>query len=451
VANEQCSEFGCNQERQNGRTICRSCRHVRYLRKKGVAASSTSTGETPSVTTNAAEGSAVSRVYSDSELETLSGALLEDDLLRFWSLDPDEWVIVDGSLVVNRWSVTNGKGERYWNHQFKARLLRRVNEGGEIAEVLRAPAVTVDWRPTASSFGDFDRELTIVHLDAQIGYWQDHDGNWHTTHDESALDLDLQITQAAAEWYGVARQVDVGDLLDLPMLSTFKSAPAVVAAPALNRATARTAQWLSAAAALTPEAELHWIMGNHEQRLIKWLSHNAPHLIGLKRAGENEPLLSIDSLTGANEYGWQIEGPYPDGAVWLNHNTKVEHGTVAKGTAGATADTYLKEEVNRIYGHATRTGIVFRDVPRNDQLRTYVAAGGGGRMKIDGAVPDGGGVNEWGEPGRGAAKPWHQGVMLVWTDPDGHDTPEVEFVSFYSGRAFWQGQKFMARVNENGE
>jgi hypothetical protein len=48
-----------------------------------------------------------------------------------------------------------------------------------------------------------------------------------------------------------------------------------------------------ATAALAPDAAIHWLAGNHDQRLIDWLTDHAPQLIGLRRAGAGaqEPVI----------------------------------------------------------------------------------------------------------------------------------------------------------------
>lgn len=438
-----CGASDCSEPRVEGRTLCGKCYYKRR-KARGV--------DTPMVETDGDTGKAVSRKFTDEELSQIGADLLEPELLHFWGLDPAEWRIVDGSLKASRRYAENAKGEPSWSHQYAANIekIRPDDEPEPVIERAGPITITNPRKARSKARASHGRELTVIHLDAQIGYWQDHEGEWHTTHDEAAIDLDLQITEYANETFGVDRQVDVGDLIDLPMLSTHSSAPAVVTVPALNKATERAATLLAQMG--QHGGDLHWIMGNHEERLTRYLTKNAPELVGITVAGSDKPVLSVGYLTGAEELGWQLHGPYPDGYVWLNHNTKVEHGHVAKGTAGATADTYLKEEVNRFYGHTTRAATVYRDIPRGtEDVRTFVTAGGGGRMKIDGAVPDGGGVNEFGEPGRGKPKPWHQGMILVWTDKEGETVPEANYVSFYGGKAFFQGREFQARCTPNGE
>ena len=68
-------------------------------------------------------------------------------------------------------------------------------------------------------------------------------------------------------------------------------------------------------------------------------------------------------------------------------------------------------------------------------------------MKLDGSVPDGGWINDHGEPGRKNAKQWHQGVIVVMYDLTGERTPEAEYVSFYNGRCVWRGEEFIARCD----
>lgn len=49
----------------------------------------------------------------------------EDSLLIGWRLDPDEWRIIDGTLLVNRWQTKAADGPATWLYQYKARVARR--------------------------------------------------------------------------------------------------------------------------------------------------------------------------------------------------------------------------------------------------------------------------------------------------------------------------------------
>jgi hypothetical protein len=415
----------------------------------------TTGGELPSVSLTGDEGTAVSRVYDEATAETLT----PDDMLRGWKLDPSVWEIVDGTVGVNRWMVSgrdaDGEFVEHWNYQYKAKVRKRSNVAD--AELRRAAPITVVVKTPSRlpARRTTDLKTAVVYEDAQVAYWQDpDDGTWHTAHDEAALDVALQITQDLEAETGIDEVVDVGDLLDLPNFSKHRSAPSFMSSAALNKSIDRAARLLAERAAATPHARRRWLTGNHEQRLTNWLIDYAPQLLGVRRAGQKAPMLSLGYLLGIDEIGWElVPDPYPTGAVWLNHNTRVIHGTKA---GSRTAASYLSDEVNTVFGHTPRVQMEHRSVSRVDAdgapaVRTYVSAGGGGFMRIDGRIPPGAfsGVDERGVPGRGAA-PWQQGFWVVTFDPEGRMVPRAEPVMITAGRADFRGRVYRARCDADG-
>lgn len=300
-------------------------------------------------------------------------------------------------------------------------------------------------------------ETAVVFPDAQIGYWQDRDGAWHTLHDESALDVSLQILADVDAEHGVDVVVDLGDLEDLPAFTSHPSPLAMLRQEAFNLSLNRGHRVLAERTALTPNARLRrWIRGNHEQRFIEFLAKFAPQLIGLVLPGQEmeSPILSLPFLMRLDEIGWVMDpdSAYPNDALWLTHNLRCIHGTVGKTKVGDTLNAYLHEgDFSTIAGHTPHAGLGYRTVSSNGRTRTYLAHTPGGFMRVDGSVPSRNTRNnDWGEPGKSDGVRWEQGFSVVHYDPEGSVVPQIEHIVIFGGRAVWRGKEYVARVDADG-
>jgi hypothetical protein len=246
--------------------------------------------------------------------------------------------------------------------------------------------------------------------------------------------------------------IDVGDFLDCTNFSTHRSAPGQVDRAGFHHSLVKAQTELATVTALTPNAVRHLIPGNHEQRIINWLTDNAPFLMGVTLPNDHgHELLSLENLLGTDGHGWQVAAPYPGGIVWLNHNTRCVHGWVAKGVPGASAAEYLRDEVNTFFGHTPRAQTAHRTVARGAATRTFVAHTPGGLMRIDGAVPSGTTATRInGEPALSRGERWEQGFSVVFYDPDGKTVPLIEHVPIFGTRAVWRGREYTATCDADG-
>ena len=300
-------------------------------------------------------------------------------------------------------------------------------------------------------------ECAVVFADSQIWYWQDIEGEWRPTHDEAALDIGLQIMADVQAEHGIDAVVDLGDLGDFPNVSAHPSPLAMTLHGSTNMATARISRLMAERTALSPDAKIRrWLRGNHEQRWTTWLATNAAHLIGLRRAGDEDdvPILSLQYLTRSAELGWALgERSYPNDVLWLSRNLRCVHGTIAKSQVGSTLNEYLREEVNTIAGHTPHAGVAYRTVARGGQTRTYVACTPGGFMRVDGVVPSESTKNtDRGQPSESDGKPWEQGMAVVfYSIGDTSTVPQIEHIPFFGGRAVWRGRLYEARCDVDGK
>jgi hypothetical protein len=203
--------------------------------------------------------------------------------------------------------------------------------------------------------------------------------------------------------------------------------------------------------AISPDAAAYWILGNHEQRLTNFLTDNAPQLIGLHRAGADvEPVLSVEYLCRTDELGIDVRGPYPEGSVWLNDSLRFEHG---RFTGPHPEAKYLVEmEVSTIYGHTHRAVLAYREVDRGPKgLLSYLAGSPGCLARLDGKLPSTkSGVGSDGKPGLRHSETWQQGVMVMRYNPAGGELPSAHIVRIINGVAEWEGRKFVARCDIDG-
>lgn len=293
----------------------------------------------------------------------------------------------------------------------------------------------------------------VIYPDAQIWYWQGKDGVWHTTHDEAALDVALQVQMDVEAEHGVDDLVDLGDFLDFPVFSKHRSSPVHVLRESLGRSIDRGHTILAERRAVSPKATARMLDGNHDARLILHLIDTNPFLVGLRVAGQDKdepPVLSLRNLLRLADIGWEHVGPYPTGEVWLSPDFRLVHGDCVRPSSAATNTAYLRDEVSTIYGHTHRAGMDYRSVQRQEGLRRYVAGSPGMLCRVDGSVPSAkGGHDDDGQPSLSRGETWDQGIFVVHYDPEG-GTPRVEHVLIHSGHAVWRGRDYYARCDADG-
>lgn len=277
----------------------------------------------------------------------------------------------------------------------------------------------------------------VVLPDMQIGYWRDPDtGQLEPTQDESALSVARAIIRATAPDDIIMH----GDNLDFPEFGRYRKTPTFVQTTqaAIDRATRLMAELRTDA----PEARMVWIEGNHEARLPNLIVDNAVAAFGLKRPGDNWPVLSVPNLCRLDEVGVEYVAGYPASDFWMNDNLRVIHGNHVN-SRGATATRYLEDErVSVLYGHIHRREWVEKTRHTRYGPRTLLAASFGCLCRIDGAVPSTkGGTDLFGRP-LAHAEDWQTGLGIVHYHPDGRFA--VESVAIWDGWAMHRGTEFTA-------
>jgi hypothetical protein len=92
------------------------------------------------------------------------------------------------------------------------------------------------------------------------------------------------------------------------------------------------------------------ILGNHDDRLRKYIAAKAKGFAGLRA-------LDFDALTEASKYGWAtVPEPYR-----VAPGVDSVHGLAVRSKAGYTAHAHLERmDTNVVHGHTHRAALVFR-------------------------------------------------------------------------------------------
>lgn len=122
-------------------------------------------GWKPHVTHGEAEGEAVTGIMREPTND-------ERTIIEAWALDPEEWEIIPGTLLCNRWQGMTGKNqgnELVWLYQYKARLRKRTTLNGIDMADLIAEIRTDNLNRPPSMPTDDEMALIVNLADWQVG------------------------------------------------------------------------------------------------------------------------------------------------------------------------------------------------------------------------------------------------------------------------------------------
>ena len=296
----------------------------------------------------------------------------------------------------------------------------------------KLPAVKVTKEKTTSW------NQAVIFPDMQIGYYYGKNGELVATHDETAIDLALAITKSV----NPQKVILVGDNLDLPEMGRYRLSPA------FNRTTQASIDYATELMFrirdAAPEAEIVWLAGNHEERLVNYILDNASAAFGLRQGARPDsfPVLSVPHLCRLDEMGVTYLEGYPANDYWINERLRVIHGDKVKSN-GSTAHKYLDSlKTSVIYGHIHRREWAERSFVKWDGAKTIMAASPGTLARVDGAVPSTrGGLDIHGRP-LTVVEDWQQGIAVVtYEDHDEHRFFYTQ-VPFHGGMAEFRGKLF---------
>lgn len=315
------------------------------------------------------------------------------------------------------------------------------DEGPDWPVVQQAPAVRVKSRPASKRQID-DWKRAVILPDIQVGFRKFDDGTLDPFHDEVAIEVAMQILRDADPDLVVL----VGDNLDLPEWSVkFIQEPAFAQTTqlAVNRLYLLLA---NIRANLREGARIVYIEGNHDRRLVTFITNNAKQALHLKQASptpDSWPVMSVPHLLRLDELGVEYVAGYPAARYWINDNLMVIHGHKVKSN-GSTASAVIDDErVSTLFGHVHRMEEIYKTRHTRGGPRFILAATMGTLARIDGAVPSTKGATDLQGRAIQSFENWQQGLSVVDYQP-GDGEFEYSSTLIHGGKARWRGKNYCA-------
>ena len=166
-----------------------------------------------------------------------------------------------------------------------------------------------------------------------------------------------------------------------------------------------------------PDAQIDYELGNHEERLERYMRQNAPALRWLTS-------LTFHAIFEAKELGITIY-PYRERVPILPGVLEITHGDKIAQKSGYTGQRMLEAGVSGVSGHVHRLGMVFRTT----RTGMTVWAEGGCLCSL--------------EPSYVNSPNWQQGIVAFYVDrPNARFHMDV--VPIISGRIVYAGQVYEA-------
>ena len=360
------------------------------------------------------------------------------ELLERSGIDPDEIGRVER---INVWQgfLKDENGEAQLVDMAGIVLSPQWADGPTWDPVNQGPAVKLPVNKVSKTIKKTEWNTAVVLPDMQIGYFRNAAGEYEGIHDETAIDICVALIKDLKP----AKIVMHGDNLDFAEFGKYRLSPAyaLTTQRAIDYATILMARLRSAA----PDAEIVWLAGNHEERLVNYILDNARVSFGLKRGDspDNFPVLSVPFLCRFDDFNIKYVAGYPAGYYWINQKLKVIHGTRVKSN-GSTAHMYLSnEKTSVLYGHIHRRE--WAEITREDfdGRKTILAASAGCLARVDGVVPSTkGGIDLDGRP-MPITENWQQGLCVV-TYKDGDAEFNLEMIPIRDGWAMYHNREYSA-------
>ena len=348
-------------------------------------------------------------------------------------------ISVDEIGTVNRVSVyqsltKNQDGDAEVHDLLGVQFSPSWESGPTFDPVRQGPPVRVTVRVPKKAKNPDGYETAVILPDIQIGYFRNADGVLEPTHDEDALAVALGIVRDLQP----EKVVLVGDNVDAPEFGKYRLSPAyaLTTQASIDRATTLSAEFRACA----PHAEIVWLAGNHEERLVNATLDNLKAAFGLRRGNSKYelPVLSIPYLCRFDEYGITYLPGYPASSYWINEKIKVIHGDKVR-SGGSTAHAYLNgSKCSLVYGHIHRREWAERSRDDFDGAKTIMAASPGTLARCDGSVPSTkGGLDLDGRP-LPIVEDWQQGIGVITYEP-GDGRFWYEQIAIHQGEALFRG------------
>jgi hypothetical protein len=342
----------------------------------------------------------------------------------------------------------------------------KADNATERVEIRQATPVNIQGpRPAPTMYVKGNWQNWLISPDAQIGYWVDSNGVWHTTHDEQCFDLGRAIGQAAGEDDGLHGWLDVGDFNDLAAPSRHNPTAMDLHVEGLNKTFQRGSEELAWRRWLVgEEGEVVLLLGNHDFRLSKKAAQDMPYLVGLKRPGDPDdehPMLSVPYMLRTRDYGVEVIPSYPSVYRAINSNLVAFHAPAYGSRALDTARKIAARiHVSVVHGHIHRREHLAETIQTIKGARTLEVWSDGCWARIDGSLPGNEStIDDSGNRVIAAALPDNQGILepnmqqgcsIVHAEVGGRERFSVERIAFWDGWTQWRGHTFEATCDIEG-
>ena len=286
----------------------------------------------------------------------------------------------------------------------------------------------------------------VVLPDCQIGarrYVDGDEATYDPFHDEAAIAVALSIVRAVRP----DQVILLGDNLDFPEWGRYEQEPEFQ--ETTQYAIDRAGLLLDQVEAAAPEADCHWLEGNHERRLPKAIAKNAMAALRLRRANApaSWPVLSVPALLDLDDRSaWTYHDGYPAASVRINDHLVAEHGSTVYSAGSTAAKVARSSPTSRIFGHIHREEFhahTWYDPAARARHQSF-AASPGCLCRVDGTVPG----SSTATNGRGKAvnawQGWQQGIAVV-TFQEGDGRVVYERVGIEGGAAIYRDKEHRAR------
>jgi hypothetical protein len=190
--------------------------------------------------------------------------------------------------------------------------------------------------------------------------------------------------------------------------------------------------WLASLREAAPAAEIVYLEGNHENRIIRAITEKIDEAVGLTPANDlgGDPVLSLENLLGLRDLDIQYVGPYGS-SWWLWDRIQLHHGSIVRSKGGQTTTAMLANSTHsQVVGHIHRREYACRTIDTQNGPRTIAAMSPGCLCRIDGAVPHAGGST---------VLDWQQGLGVAYKSSSGVD---MQLVPIDQGMMFLHGNQY---------
>lgn len=355
-----------------------------------------------------------------------------EQLIDEANINLDKWEIK--RHVINKWDGQMEGGDPVPLWQVKAWLEKKTLTEKEFEPV---QPVDLDFsykqpdKPTSH-----DLRKAVIIPDTHIGYRRDsYTNEMIPFHDRRCLDLDLQLINDIEP----NKVIILGDYLDMPSWQD-KFVKSDEFSNITQAAIEEGHWWLRNIRETVPDSKIHYIQGNHEQRVIRFVKKNKGAAYGIKpaTATKDDPdLNSVQRMLDLPSLQVNWTGNYPDGGVWVNDNLVSEHGETTSSVSGKTAGKVLDDaRESHIFGHVHRVESATKTTYPKNGPKIYQATSLGCQVYL--------GESGTETPGRRKKQDWQNAVGVVEYEP-GNSRFYVKPIFINDGEMIYNGKHYKGK------